>query len=795
MKTVWQDVRYGLRMLRKNPGFTAIVVVILAVGIGANTAIFSVINAVMLKPLPYDEPDRIVRIWEQKKQQGIDRIGSSHVNLIFWRKHNGVFECIAGMQNRRAYITGLDKSCHVKAAAVSSCFFSLMGAQPILGRGFLPEEELPGNEYVTVLSHSFWRTRMGSDPEAIGKSLTLDGNGYTIVGVMGPHFRDSLRRDRPFWVPLVLDPKKWGGGTGVRARLKHGVTLEQAQADMATLEKRLVEMYPKYNTGYTVEVISFFDDELDDNRVFLHLLWAAVGLVLLVACTNAAGLFLVYGNVRQKELAVRSALGASGWRIMRQMLTEGFILSLVAGLLGLLITFWVVRGIVAMLPSDIPRIKDTRIDMSVLLFSLGISMLTGLLFSFIPAWKAASIHLSQTIKGTLTSFSISRRSKHLRGGLVIAQISVALTLLMGVGMLIRSLIHMQKEYLGFEPDNVVVASIELPKMKYPDYKRWKTFYMQLLQRIQTLPDVQYAAIASGGLDLSTGGGFMGFEIDGRSPLKSEEKPMARYGIVSPDFFKTMGMKIIKGRDFTEQDTQSGSRSFIIDENLANKYFHDIDPIGQRIDGVPIVGVVSTIRDFEELAPSINTIYKPIQRHCYQISDLIVRTNGDPLRLAATLREQVSILDKEQEISKIETLNTNLSIMLAPRRFTTILLGIFAQITLFLAVVGLYGLIHYTVTQNTHDIGVRMAIGATQANITKTILGKSIVLILPGMILGLVGAYIVSRFITGLLYKTGPTDPFTFFYSVLLLITASLIACYLPARRAAKIDPMEALRYE
>ena len=288
---------------------------------------------------------------------------------------------------------------------------------------------------------------------------------------------------------------------------------------------------------------------------------------------------------------------------------------------------------------------------------------------------------------------------------------------------------------------------------------------------------------------------MGFEIDGRPPLKSEEKPMARYQEVSFDFFKTMGMRIIKGRDFTEQDIQSDSMNFIIDENLVNKYFHDIDPIGQRIDGVPVVGVVSTIRDFEELAPSINTIYKPIQRHCFQISDLIVRTNGDPLRLAATLREQVSILDKEQEISKIETLNTNLSIMLAPRRFTTILLGIFAQVTLLLAIVGLYGLTHYTVTQSTHDIGVRMAIGATQANITKTILGKGIVLILPGMILGLVGAYIVSRFITGLLYKTGPTDPFTFFYSVLLLITASLIACYLPARRAAKIDPMEALRYE
>ena len=795
MEALWQDIRYGFRMLIKNPGFTLTVLVVLTLAIGTNTVVFSVINAVLFKPLPYDEPDRIVRIWEQKKQQGIDRIGSSHTNLIFWREHNQVFECIAGMQNRRAYITGLDKSYHVKAAAVSSCYFSLMGVRPMLGRGFLPEEELPGKEYVTVLSHSFWRARMGGDPEAIGKNLTLDGKEYTIVGIMGPDFRDSLTRDRPFWVPLVLDPEGKSGGTGVRARLKPGVTIEQAQANMTALEERLVEMYPKYNTGYTVEVQSFLDDELGDNRTLLHLLWGAVGLVLLVACTNAAGLFLVHGNVRQKELAVRSALGASRSRIICQMLTEGLMLSLVAGILGFLAAFWVVRGFVILRPADIPRIDETKIDMSVLFFTFGISLLTGLLFSLMPAWKAAGVHLSQTIKGTVTNVSISRRWHHLRGGLVIVQMSIALTLLMGVGMLIQSLIYMQKEDLGFEPDNVLVTSIELPKAKYPDYPAWTTFYMQLLERVQTLPEVQSAAIVSGGLDLSTGGGFMRFKIDGRPPVDQGEQPMARFENISPDFFKTMGMKIVTGRDFTEQDIQSGTRNIIIDEHLANTYFYDANPVGQRIDGMLIVGVVSTIRDFDELVPSINTIYMPIQRYCYQISDLVVKTDGDPLRLTGALRAQVSILDKDQEISEIETLKASLSDMLAPRRFTTILLGVFAQITLVLAVVGLYGLIHYTVTQSTHDIGIRMAIGATQARVTKTILGKGVMLILPGIILGLAGGYIVSRFITGLLYQTSPTD-----LGILLIVSATLfvsalIACFIPAMRAAKIDPMEALRYE
>jgi putative ABC transport system permease protein len=795
METWWQDIRYAVRVLARSPGFTGVVVLILAVGIGVNTAVFSVIHAVLFRVLPYDRPDRIVRIWEQDLQHGISQIGSSHQHLVYWRQHNHVFEHVSGMQNRRAYVSGLDKSYHVKAMAVSSCFFSLMGAWPALGRAFVPEEEQAGNEQVVVLSHGFWRDRLGSAPDTIGRDLMLDGKPYRIVGVMPAGFRHSLRRDPPFWMPLVLDPQSKGGGTGVLARLRPGVTLKQARAEMNILEARLAEMDPQFFSGYTVTVDSFLNDELAGNRTFLHVLWGAVGLVLLVACTNAAGLFLVHGSVRQREMAVRAALGASRRRIARQMLTEGLLLSLAAGLLGLLLALGVIKGLVRLCPADIPRMNETGMNLPVVAFALGLSLLTGLLFSLLPAWKTADVALSQTMKGPSTGTAVGRSGRHLRKGLVVAQIGVALTLLMGIGVLIRSLINMQRQDLGLRPQGVLVAHVELPQVKYPSQAQWAAFFEQLLRGVQSLPGVQSAAIVAGGLDLSTGGGFIDLSIDGRPPADPRDTPTARAECVSADFHRTLGMPVVRGRGFTEQDLRRNSRSVIIDETLARRYFPGADPVGQRINGRTILGVVATIRDYEELDPSVSTLYLPIERHHYMISDLVVRTEGDPLRWSGAIREQVSLLDKEQEISEIHTLEKTLADMLAPRQFTTILLAVFAQITLILAAVGLYGIVQYTVTQGTRDLGIRMALGAQRRDVLLAVLRQGLAIALLGVAAGVAGALAAARALSSLLYDVGPTDPATLIVVSLVLMGIALLASYLPARRAAGIDPMVALRYE
>jgi len=795
MGTLWQDVKYGLRMLARRPAFAVIVIVILSLGIGANTAVFSVVNAVLFKRMPYKEPDRIVVLHEQKLQQGLHEIASSHHTLTYWREHNEVFESISGLEGHRFYVTGPQKSQHLIAFAVSPGYFSVMGMKPMLGREFLAEEEQGGHGQVVILSFAFWREQMGGDPQVIGKSLLMDGQNYTVVGVMPAAFRDHLRRCAPCWVPLVLDPTDRGGGTRIRARLKPGVTLAQAQAHMDVLQQQMVQMEPEYKAGYTVELQRFLDDQVRNSRALLYLLWAGVGLLLLIACTNASGLFLIRSSGRRQEIAVRSALGASRGRIIRHMLAEGIILSLAAGMIGTLLAYLAIRVLVRASPMHIPRMQETRMDISVLCFVFAVSVLTGLMLSLLPAWKATGVRLSDVLKQGQGGLLQGRDRRFAHSGLVVVQIAVACTLLMAVAMLTRSLIAMQEVDLGFQPANVLVAEIELPKMKYPELDDWLSFYEQLLHRVQAAPGVQSAALVSGGLDLAGGGGFMTFSIDGHPPLNPDEKPMARGEEVSLDFFKTMGMSIVEGRAFTPEDTSGGVQGIIIDQNLARKYFPQSSPLGERIDGRPIVGVASTLRDYGELAPTINTIYTPISRYCYLISDLVVRTQGDPMRLADMVRAQVAALDKDLEIREIRALMSDLAEMLAPRRYTTVLLGLSAQIALVLAAVGLFGLLRYTITQRTHEIGIRMALGATQANITRTFLRRSLGLVLLGSIAGLLGAWLAGRLMTSLLYEAKPTDPAVLVVTLLILLTTALLAAYLPARRAARIDPMEALRYE
>jgi putative ABC transport system permease protein len=810
MSNVWHDIRYGFRMVSKNPGFTITVIVILAVGIGANTAVFSVVNAVMLRPLPYNDSHRIVTFWEQT-QWGAR--GTSHQDFIFWRNQNQVFEHMAAYGVRFAYVTGIDRPRKVTTFAVSSDLFSLLGAQPLLGRGFLPQEEQAGNDHVIVLSHAFWQTYFGESPDAIGKTIyltmdsmnadgttKLDREGYSVVGIMPQDFEFPFGRPAPFWIPLVLetDGTQWWSRSPVLrvlARPKKGVTLEQARAAMAVTASRLQKMDPKAGAERTIGVEWFLNRILRGNRKYLLSLLGAAGFVLLIACSNVANLFLARATVRQREMAMRVALGASRGRIMRQMLTESLLLSMGAGLLGLLLTFWTVKGLVHLCPSNLPRLQETSVDQSVLGFTLAVSVVTGLLFGMIPTWRASDIGVSETLKEGSGRAISGRGWRDLHSGLVVSQLGLSLILLIGAALLIRSLISLQRVDLGFQPKNILAVYIDLPEAKYPESHHCRAFFEPLLKRAQTLPHVQSAGLINGDLDLGAGGMTMDISIPGRPSDNAEQEQSAKWAIVTPGLFEAMGMKLLKGRTFAEQ----GEAGTVIDENLARKHFADTDPIGQRIIVAgaesTIVGVVSTLKDFQTIDPTEGAVYMPLGSFVPGGMVLVVRTDVDPMRLAGVLREQVAALSKEEVISRIEPLETTLSRMLAPRRFSMILLSLFAGIALVLAMIGIYGLLEYSTTQQTHDIGIRIALGARRIDVLRVVLGQGLKLILLGIAIGLAGALALTRILSSLLFDVTPTDPLTLTCVALLLAIIALLASYIPAHRATKIDPTEALRYE
>jgi putative ABC transport system permease protein len=795
MEVVWQDVRYAVRTLGKSPAFLVTVLVILTLGIGANTAIFSVVNAVLLRPLPYRDAGRLVVLWDHKQKEGLTQMPTSHRNFLFWREQCQAFEHLTAAQSRRFYVTGTDKPCHIRAVAASANVFSLLGVTPLLGRRFLPEEEMPGRDRVVVLSHAFWRESLGGAAEAIGKTLSLDGENYTVVGVMPPGFWFPFQRPVPFWVPLVLQSDGVGRGARGFARLKQGVTLEQANAEMARLARRLEEMDPEGNAEYTTVVSRLLDDAIKDNRRVLWLLLGAAGFVLLIACANIAGLFLARATVRRRELAVRLSLGASCAAVVRQMLTESLLLSVAAGLVGLPVAFCILKGLLRLCPVGIPRIGATRIDLSVLMFSVGLSVLTGLVSGGIPAWKISDVHLACTLREGLRQAGTGLQWRRFRGALVVSQIGIALILLAGAGLLIRSLMALQRADLGFRPENVLVMHVELPKVKYPESNHCKAFFEPLVQRVQALPGVRAAALVTVGLNLASGGGYLPVQIDDRPAGGPGDTRLTRHMDVGPGFFEAMGIRVLRGRTFTDQDVQGGTRVAVVDEHLARTYFPDSDPLGHKIRQATIVGVVSTLRDFETLTPAHDTFFTPVSDFYFQISDLVVRTEGDPMHWAGAIRAEVSALDKDQSVSDVRTLDMTLAGMLAPRQLSMVLLTLFAGLALLLAGVGLYGLLQYTMTQQVHDIGIRMALGARPKDVLRMALWHGLRLTLVGVAIGVTGSLALTRVIRGLLYGVSPTDPFTFVGVTLVLAAAALLASYLPARRAAKIDPMVALRYE
>lgn len=809
MQSLWQDLRYGLRMLGKSPGFAGVVILILAIAIGANTAVFSVVNAVVLKPLPYRDADRIVVLWEQTEW------GSrkpSHQEFLSWYRSSRVFESIAAYGTERFYVARIDKSREVRAGTVSSDLFPLLGIDPTLGRGFLLEEEQPGNDRVVVLSHRFWTDRLGAAPNALGRtisltsdsmnpdtSLSFDRREYTIVGVMPGDFEFPFGRPAPFWVPLVLKRDLvWKQGQPVTpiARLKRGVSLEQARADMAVVTQLARHANPEVRNDNTINLDRLQNRILAGHPRLLLLLLGAAGCVLLIACGNVANLFLARATTQYREIATRMVLGASRGRILRQMVTESLLLTVAAGLAGLLLTLLTVKGLVGLCPADIPRLGQTKVDSTVLAFTIGVSVLTGLLFGTMPAWRLADTRAGQTLKEGWTRPSITHRRRRVRSGLVVLQIGLSLILLLGATLLIRSLIALENLDLGFRPENVLLVEIQLPTAKYPGPQHCSVFYDELLAQVRRLPHVHSAALVVSDLQLGAMEADLTFSVPGRPLSDLEEMPCAKWICVSPGFFTVMGIQLLKGRDLTDQD---GADGIIIDETLARRYFGDDDPIGGMLvhDGMVemmIVGVVRATRDFLTPDPAEGAIYmRAGQSH--QGMALVARTDDDPVRLAPQIRQQIAAMSEEEVISRIETLETTLSETLSARRFVTILLSLFGSMAMVVATIGVYGLLQYSATRQTHDIGIRMALGAREQDILAAILGQGVRLALIGVVAGLIGAVALTRVLASLLYGVTPTDPLTLTVVSLVLIAVALLASYLPARRGAKVDPMEALRYE
>lgn len=809
MTILWQDIRYGVRMLAKNPGFTAVVVIILAVGIGANTAVFSVVNTVMLKPLPYRDADRLVVLWEQTKW-GTTK--TTHGDFLSAYRQSRSFEGMAASGNERLYVAGIGRPREVLAGTVSPDLFGLLGIKPLLGRGFLPEEDQTGNARVVVLSHRFWKDHLGGDPDVVGKTISLtrdrlnpdfsanlDRQEYAVVGVMPAEFEFPFGRPAPFWVPLVLTRDFiWKQGWPITpiARLKRGATLAQARAEMAVVTERLRQADPERYGDHTICLDRLQHKVLEDNPRLLWLLLGAAGFVLLIACGNVANLFLARATGRRHELATRIVVGASRTRLLRQMLTESLLLTTGAGLAGLALTFLTIKGLVGLCPADIPRLAQAGVDSTVLAFTLGVSVLTGLLFGTLPAWKAADTHVSRILKEGRTRSSTTRERRRLGGSLVVLQIGLSLILLVGAALLVRSLIALQGLDLGFEPENMLSVEMRLPTAKYPDSQRCSAFYDEALGQVRRLPRVRAAGLVSIGLQLGAMEADLPFSVPGRPVSDSQEPPRAKWICVSPDFFQAMGIRLLTGRDFTEED---GPSHIIIDETIARRYFAGDDPVGRTllaVGGGPmtIVGLVRATRDFLTPDPPEGAIYMHMRTSDQQMV-LVVRTDDDPVRCAPLVREQIAAMSEDEVISRMDAMETILSASLASRRFVMVLLSLFAGIALIVAMIGVYGLLEYSTSRQTHDIGIRMALGARRSDVLKAVLTRGLTLAILGVVSGLAGALAVTRVLSSLLYEVTPTDSVTLICVSLVLTTVALAAGYLPARRAARIDPMAALRYE
>ncbi len=818
MKTLLQDLRYGVRMLLKRPGFTAIAILTLALGIGANTAIFSVVNAVLLRPLPYTEPERLVAIWETNKKNPAGKGSVSYPNFFDWRTQNKSFERMAAYYTNSVTLTGVATPVNLRCAIVSAELFALLGARPEQGRLFVPEEDKPNSTgRAIIVSHGLWQRQFSADSNMVGKTLTLNGKLFNVVGIMPAGFQYPIEAEPvELWVASGVDGEKdkpedkanneqrGAHFLQVVGRLKPGVKTEQAQAELDVIAANLEKEYPDTNTRSGVKVISYHDDLVSDYSSALWIILGAVGCVLLIACVNVANLLLARATARYKEIAVRSALGANRGRIIRQLLTESLMLSLVGGCLGLLLAWWGTEMLIKMIPEDVPRLAEINLDRWVFGFTVLVSALTGIIFGLAPALQASKVELTEAMKeGGRASGSGGGRSR-MRNALVVAEIAVAIVVLVSAGLLLKSFRKLQQVDLGYDTKNVLTASVEISDTQYPKPENAAAFYKGLMEKVKALPGVESAS-AIMPLPLSGDSFSITFEVEGRNIPKGE-LPNAHFRVVSDNYFPTMKIPLLTGRDFTSSDNATSQPVVIVNEAFAQKHFPGESPMGKHLKpGISlggekkwyeIVGIVKSVKHRQSLGRDYEPeYYFPHSQLSFGGMNLVVRTKNDPRVLVGALQNEVSSLDKNVPLYRPKTLEQYLGVAVSQPKFNALLLTLFAGLALLLTAIGLYGVMAYSVVQRTQEIGVRIALGAQTGDVLKMVLRQGLMLTAIGLVIGLGAAFVLTRLMSAMLYGVTATDPMTFAAISLLLVGVTLLACYLPARRATKIDPMIALRYE
>ena len=809
MQTLLQDLRYGTRMLVKNPGFTLVVVLTLALGIGANTAIFSVINAVFLRALPYRDADRLVTVWEksQRREQNVINLG----NFFDWKTQNTVFEDMATFADFRTNLTGSGEPVELPAQIATDNLFTVLGVTPMLGRGFKPEDAVQGQDNVVVLSYGLWQRQFGGDQNIIGRKLILNNNENIVIGVLPPDFKWHIQgnsltsQPAELWTPWVISEQlkqRRGRFASSVARLKPGVSMAQARAEMDTIAGRLREQYKEFNTGWGITVVPVREQFAGELRPALRVLMGAVGFVLLIACANVANLLLSRTGARQREIAVRSALGAGRIRLIRQLLTESVLLSVLGGAAGLLLAWWGMALLVRLSPPELGSLREIELNASVLGFTFAVSLVTGVLFGLVPALESANLNLSETLKEAGRSLAGGVRSHRLRGVLVIVEIALALVLLVGAGLLIRSFQRLQSVDTGFNSQNLMTMRVALPGRRYTQDPQRINFFTEAVAQMQRLPGVESAGVINF-LPFAGPGAGTGFEIQGQPKPLPGQVPTTGVCVADQNFFQAMQISLKRGRMFTDQEVKEMRHVVVVNEALAKKYFPNQDPLGQRItiamknENVPteIVGVVGDVKHAQFDKPADPMSYWPIAELPYNSMTFVLRTRGEPESVVAAARQVIQRLDPQQPVADIRTLASILGNSIARQRFNTLLLAVFAGVALLLSAIGIYGVLAYSVTQRTHEIGIRAALGASSAEILRLILRQGIRLVLPGIALGLIAALALTRLAKTLLFEIGATDPLTFGVVTLLLFGVALLACWIPARKAASVDPMVALRYE